>query len=214
MHYKLKKYYLLSLLLGGSFNPTMAQYPEEKAFALLDSISQRSFQATFRYSSQASQNELRETFEGKIVLQGNQYRLTMQGQEIINDGKTVWTYLIEANEVQITDHDPEQNAAIPWTILANYRQAYTLSRFDVYQVDRQAYNVVELVSKDDEYGLLKVVLTIENITKHIQCLEILDSNHTLHIFSIVNFAYDLNFDKEFFKFDPEGYQGVETIDLR
>ena len=214
MHYKLKKYYLLSLLLGSSFNATMAQYQEEKAFALLDSISQRSFQATFKYSSQSPQNELGETFEGKIAIQGNQYRLTMQGQEIINDGKTVWTYLIEANEVQITDHDPEQNAVIPWAILANYRRAYTLGRFDTHQVDGKAYNVVELVPKDDEHGLLKVVLTIAHTSKYIQCLEILDSNHTLHILSITNFAYDVNFDRAFFRFDPKEYQEIEIIDMR
>nr|MCU0318185.1 outer membrane lipoprotein carrier protein LolA [Amoebophilaceae bacterium] len=176
--------------------------------------SRRSFRATFKYSSQSPQNELGDTFEGEITVQGNQYRLIMQGQEIINDGQTVWTHLIEANEVQITDQDPEQNAVMPWAIWSNYRQAYTMGRFDTHQVDKRVCNVVELVPKDDEHGLLKVVLTIAHTTKHIQCLEILDSNYTLHIFSVTNFTYDPSLDKAFFKFDPKEHQGIEIIDMR
>lgn len=213
MNDKLRKFYFLLLFIGGSFHTGMAKYQEE-VFTLLDSISQRSFRATFRYSSQSPQNELSGTFEGKITVQGNQYRLVMQGQEIINDGQTVWTHLMEANEVQIIDYDPEQNAVMPWAIWSNHRQTYTLDRVDTHQVDGQVYNVVELVPKDDEPGLLKVVLTIAHATKHIQCLEILDSNCMLHIFSVTDFAYDLGLDKAFFKFDPEEHQGIEIIDMR
>ena len=212
----MKKYCLLLLLLSCSFSFTRAQPQdkEKKAFALLDSISQRSFQTNFTYRSQSPQGELGETFEGKITVQGHKYRLTLPGQEVINNGQTTWTCLMEANEVQITDHDPEQEATTPWTIFANYRQDYTLGQLDAQQVDGQVYDLVKLVPKDSEHDLLKVTLIIAHTTRHIKRLEILDSNQTLHIFFITDFVYDLTLDKAFFNFNPAEYQEVEIIDMR
>jgi outer membrane lipoprotein carrier protein len=152
----MKKVYLLLLLLGGFFSHTRAQHQdEEKAFVLLDSIGQRSFQATFMYNHRSPQGELEEAFEGKIVVQGNQYRLTLPEQEVINNGQTVWTYLEDVKEVQITDHNPEQEATTPWSILTNYRQNYVLDRLDTHQVDGQVYDVVALVAINDEHHLAK-----------------------------------------------------------
>jgi outer membrane lipoprotein-sorting protein len=166
------------------------------------------------YNHQSPQGELEEAFEGKIVVQGNQYRLTLPEQEVINNGQTVWTYLKDANEVQIINHDPEQEATTPWTILANCRQNYVLDRLDAQQVDEHVCDLVKLVSKDNEHDLLKVTLTIAHATRHIERLEILDSNQTLHIFFITEFAYDLDLNPAFFYFNAKKYPGVEVIDMR
>jgi outer membrane lipoprotein-sorting protein len=209
----MKKYYFL-LLLGGFWRPATAQHQEKKAFLLLDSIIQRDFQATFTYSSRSSQAQQGEISEGDITVQGNQYRLTMQEQETVNNGQTIWTYLIEANEVQITDYDPEQETTTPWEALANYRQDYTLDRLDTHQVDGQVYDVVALVATNDAYDAEKIILTIARTTRHIKRLEILDSSQVLHTFSMTNFTYNLKLDKAFFNFNLDNYQDIEIIDMR
>jgi outer membrane lipoprotein-sorting protein len=209
----MKKYYFL-LLLGGFWHPATAQHQEKEAFSLLDSIIQRDFQATFTYSSRSSQAQQEEISEGNITVQGNQYRLTMQQQEIVNNGQTIWTYLIEANEVQITDHDPEQEATTPWEALANYRQDYTLDRLDTHQVDGQVYDVVALVATNDAYNVEKIILTVAHTTRHIKRLEILDSSQVLHTFSMTNFTYNLALYKAFFNFNLDDYQDIEIIDMR
>jgi outer membrane lipoprotein carrier protein len=210
----MKKYYLL-LLLSSFWHPAIARHQEKKVLALLDSISQRNFQATFVYSSRSPQEPLEEISKGEITVHGNQYRLAMKQQEIINNGQTIWTYLVEANEVQITDYDPEQTATIPWRIFANYRQDYTLGQLDTYRVEEHVCDVVELVPKDDdEHDFCKIVLTIARATKYIQRLEILDNNQILHTFSITNFTYDLKLDKTFFNFNLDDYPNIEVIDMR
>jgi hypothetical protein len=210
----MKKYYLILLLIS-SFNPAMTQKEYEAASALLDSISQRGLKATFTYANRSSQLELLESFEGgQIVIQGNKCRLTLPAQEIINDGQTVWTYLKEANEVQITDHDPKQEAATPWTIFANYRRDYTICRFDTHQENGHIYDSVTLLAKDAENFLQSVSITIARATKHITYLEVMDSNQALHVFLITDFTYDLKLDKTFFSFNVEAHQGVEVIDMR
>jgi outer membrane lipoprotein-sorting protein len=213
-YYKMKKYYLF-FLLSGSFSPAIAQNEHDAACALLDSISQHSFRATFAYANRSSQLELLESFEGgQIAVCGNKYRLTLPEQEIINDGQTVWTYLKDAKEVQITDYDPEQETVTPWTIFANYRRDYTFCRFDTHQVNGHIYDSVALLAKDAENSLSRVKITVARATKYIESVEVMDSNQTLHVFMITDFAYDLTFDKAFFSLNAEAYNGAEVIDMR
>lgn len=205
--------YLLLLCIFPSL--AMAQQEEKKAFALLDSISQHNnFQATFTYHSQAPQEQPGEALQGTITVQGNQYRLVTAEQEIINNGKTVWTYLMAAKEVQINDYNPDQETATPWAILTNYRQDYSVFSFRTQQVGDQCYEVIDLLVKDKACSLLKITLTIEQATKHIKRLEALDSNKTLHIFCINHFVTDVALYDTFFSFSPEQYAGIEIIDMR
>lgn len=215
----LPSYCLLLLLhISSSLSAAMATHQdEEKAFKILDYINQHPFQATFTYSSQSGQHALEEeeaVWKGKLIVQGNQYRLTLQDQEVISNGQTVWTYLKDVNEVQITDHDPEQDAAIPWRIFAYYRQYYALVRLDTHQIDGQVYDVIELVSTNEENELLKLIITVTHATKHIKSLAMYDDNHTLHVLSVTDFRYKPNFDATCFQFNPQSYQGIEIIDMR
>ena len=70
------------------------------------------------------------------------------------------------------------------------------------------------MAKNEENFLQKITLTIEQTTKHIKRLETLDDNQTLHIFSIIDFAYNPKLDKAFFKFNATEHSGVEIIDMR
>jgi outer membrane lipoprotein carrier protein len=210
----MQKYYLL-VLLSSFFHSAMAQHQQEEAFALLDSISQRSFRATFVYTNRAQVETLVMPEEdGQIFVYGNKYRLMLPGQEVINDGQTVWTYLKEENEVQIADHNPDREAAMPWTIFSNYRRDYTLSCFDTHRKNGHVYDSLALIAKDEENSLCSVKITVARATKHIQCVEIVDNNQNLHNFYITDFAYDLTFAKDFFRFNIEAHQGIEIIDMR
>ena len=54
-----------------------------------------------------------DSFSGTISVKDDKYVLFIEGQKIINDSKTVWTYLEELNEVTISDFDPgEQDISI------------------------------------------------------------------------------------------------------
>ncbi len=210
---KMKKYYLL-LLLGSFWHTTITQNHRAADSTLLEEISQRSFQAAFTCHSRPSQGLLGEVWEGQIAIQDNKYRFTLPEQEVISDGQTVWTHLKTANEVHITDHDPEQMATAPWTVLIDYRQDYVIDSLHTQQTDGQACDVVDLVARDEEDFLQKITLTIERTKKHIKRLEILDINQNLHVFFMTYFVYDVRFGKSFFNFDTNEYQGIEIIDMR
>ena len=44
-----------------------------------------------------------ETQQGKAWLQGEAYKVEMVEQQIISDGKTIWTYLVDEGEVMVSN---------------------------------------------------------------------------------------------------------------
>ena len=59
-----------------------------------------------------SQN-INEKQKGTLVLQEEMFRLEMEEQTIINNGEIQWIYLADMNEVQIMDHDPNEQIMSP-----------------------------------------------------------------------------------------------------
>ena len=66
-----------------------------------------------------SQN-INEKQQGTLILQEDQFRLTMEEQTIINDGESQWVYLADMNEVQIMEHDPEEEMMSPNKLFTIY----------------------------------------------------------------------------------------------
>ena len=215
----MRKYYFLALLLCTT-RLVWAGPPDEMAAHLLDSISKlKNFQATF--TNQIQEEVSGEELTGSIIVQGNQYRLVMGGQEVISDGTTVWNYLVDANEVQINDYNPEQNASMSWLLLTNWRQKYQFHNLSTQKVYHKCGNgpydihhTVTIIARDPENDVQQLIITIERDTKHIKCLEALDSNRQRHIFFITKFETELALDEAFFKFIPENHADIEVIDMR
>lgn len=209
----MKKYYLLLLLFSSIFGPATAKNQQKEAFTLLDSIGQRSFRATFLYASRSQSDQSLVPFEegGQIVIHGNKYRITLPEHEVISNGKTVWTYLKNANEVQIMNYDSKEARTL-WAIFANYRRDYTLEHY--YDATHPYGITVALLAKDPETSITKVSITVTPDTKYIRSIEVTDKNQTLHTLLIEDFEYDLKFDKAFFSFDTAEHKEVEVIDMR
>ncbi len=70
-----------------------------------------------------SQN-INETQKGTLTLKGDNFRLEMEEQVIINDGESQWVYLKDMNEVQIMDHDPEDDMMSPNKLFTIYEKGY------------------------------------------------------------------------------------------
>ena len=100
---------------------------DPKAGKILDQMSQKyrsmkAFKATFAQTLENPSSKVKETMEGDILVSGPKYRLAVSGQEIISDGKLMWTYLKEVNEVTITETDAEAEAMAPSKIFDMYKK--------------------------------------------------------------------------------------------
>ena len=104
----------------------LAQGSDPSAKKILDQASAKiksykSIQAVFTLQLQDAQGASQGTKKGNVNMKGSKYVVFITGQEIYCDGKTVWDYIKDANEVQIKDMETGGDDAVnPSTIFTIY----------------------------------------------------------------------------------------------
>ena len=73
----------------------------------------------FDYNMINTEAGIYETMEGIGYLQGDAYKPKIMGQDIICDGSTTWTYNADAEEVMISEVDPDGGGS-PISIIESY----------------------------------------------------------------------------------------------
>ncbi|MGB3180125.1 MAG: outer membrane lipoprotein carrier protein LolA [Cyclobacteriaceae bacterium] len=204
------------ILLFGFQIAALAQH-DEKARVILDKMSASyqdipSYKADFSYILTNENEGLNEEFEGKIAVKDNKYRLKMEGQEIINNGETMWTYLEDANEVNIDFYDPEEGDMSPSKIYSAYKEGFKYLFLD--NESNVEVNVVDLVPDDKNSQYFKVRLLISKADNTLKGWKIFDKAGNVIHYDIRNFDPKANLNDNYFVFNEDDYDGVEVIDLR
>ena len=83
------------------------------------------FTSTFTYIMNNLSENIADSFQGTISVKEEMYVLFVEGQKIINDSKTVWTYLEELNEVTISDFDPGEQEISLNNIFEIYKSGFS-----------------------------------------------------------------------------------------
>ena len=82
------------------------------------------FTSSFTYTMKNLSEDITDSFSGKISVRDDKYVLYIEGQKIINDSKTVWTYLEDLNEVTISDFDPSEQDISINNVFEVYKEGY------------------------------------------------------------------------------------------
>src|ERR1700746_2272767 len=123
-----KKITIIALLALGYFTVN-AQDQDPKAKKILDELSVKTkaystIKAEFTWVVE-KKDKTKDTQSGKIQTKGAKYRLDIPGHEIYCDGKTVWDFIKDANEVQIKDMETGGDDVVnPSTIFTIYEKGF------------------------------------------------------------------------------------------
>lgn len=206
---------VLTIFVSG----TLKAQQDPQARAILDAMSQTyqkipSFAANIAYSMVNQTEEIDESYEGKISVKTDKYRLEMAEQVVINDGETVWTYLPDANEVNIDFHDAEAGDITPSTIYDIYKEGYKYLLINEVTIEGQLYNVVDLVPNDKDAQYFKIRLEIGKKSNLLRQFTLFDKEGSEYSYLITKFNGSVNLQDSYFKFNLADYPDVEVIDLR
>ncbi len=186
---------------------------DKKALDMLNSMSDnykkmKGFTSSFTYSMKNLTEDITDSFSGKISVRDDKYVLYIEGQKIINDSKTVWTYLEDLNEVTISDFDPtEQDISIN-NVFEVYKEGYK-HKF-INKVN--GINNVEIYPDDEDKSYYKISFAIlEN--NLLSSFTVYDKSNSIFIYTIDDFLEE-DLDNSLFFFDLEKYPDIEVIDFR
>ncbi len=207
----------LICLLATMVLPVWAQN-ESNAEALLKEVidttaSYKNFKADLGYTMVNIEMDIDEKKTGVIYVQGDAYRLEMEGQLVISDGKTIWTYLPDSEEVMVSSAEDSDESISPTKILSKYGDNYK-ARFD-NDKKYQGTNLKEISLKsEDGNNFDKLNVVVDSKNKSLKSFSIYDKNGNIFTYEILNLQSSIDIQDSVFTFVSTDYPGVEVIDMR
>ncbi len=186
----------------------------DKARSILDDVSARtkaykSIKIDFTYKMENPGQNINESFSGTLFSKGDSYKLLFSGQEVISDGKTVWTFLKDAGEVQVNEATKDDDSFTPTNLLSTYSDNF---KAKLINEDSKQY-VIELTPVQKK-NFNKVKVIIDKAKKNISSLTIFDKNGSTYTYTVKKFETDAAFKDSMFTFKAEDHPGVDVIDMR
>ncbi len=198
--------------------PAVAQQ-DPKAGKILDAVSAKytalkSFQAGFTQTLENPAAKLKQNLTGEVTVSGQKYHLTTSGQEIINDGKTTWTYLKNENEVNISESDPTNQDLSPAQMYNMYKKGYKYTYVKSLKDNGVTSDLIELSPEDRKNDVFKVQIIVGTADKAIHSVKTFKKNGTRTTFTLKNFKPNVPVSATTFAFDKNAHKGVKVVDLR
>jgi len=193
---------------------------DKQAQSILNGLSSKyksyhSIKANFSIVIESEKDKSKQSQSGVLFLKESKYKLQIVGQEIISDGKTRWTYVKDANEVQIDNQKKDENSITPTNIFTIYEKGWFSKYIGEKKVKKAIYQYIELVPSDPKSkNVFKVKLTIDKAEKAITTAVIYDKNGTIQTITVDKFIPNGANEESIYIFKGENYPGSEVVDLR
>lgn len=210
----MKRLVMMAFLTASCF--TSQAQSDPKAKTILDDLSAKtkaytSIKAEFT-SVTEKKDKSKETQNGKIQIKGTKYKLEITGHDIYCDGKTVWDFIKDANEVQVKDMETGGEDAInPSTIFTMYEKGYKY-KFDGEDATSQTISLFPLNPDKKKFHTVKLV--IDKTKKQISSIKILMKDGSTQTWTIKSFTTNTPIPDTDFTFDTKAHSGVSVEDLR
>lgn len=147
---------------------------------------------------------------GYIKLQGKKFVVNMGGSITWFDGKTMWTYVKENEEVNVTNPSAAQIAKMnPYAFVSFYKKGYTAA---MGKSSASEHEVVLTGKEGSAYS--SVVLRINKKSNLPQSISMTTSKGSNISISCNSFLNNQKYTDATFKFDKKKYPKAEVIDLR
>ncbi|MET3980742.1 outer membrane lipoprotein-sorting protein [Mucilaginibacter sp. UYP25] len=169
------------------------------------------------------QANVKETYTGTLIVRSktNKYKVIAYAagtkkvmQDIISDGKNQWTYLKDANEVQLSTADNSEEGFNPAKIFTMYEKGYKYIYTGQQKLAGKVYQIIDLTPEDSKKTFFKVRLMVDKVKNQLYSAQIFDKNGSKYTYTLRTFTPNYKVAETAFVFDKKVYPGVEVVDLR
>lgn len=205
--------FTISILISAA---TFAQH--KKAEAIIEEVTTKTqnyqsveFEFTFTYQDPGSSEDISE--QGKLLISGDKYILDIEGQKVICNGETIWTYIVDAWEVQINAIEEDDESITPSKLLTTYNDNYKARLDKEYTEEGVKYQRIELKPEEGKKWV-KLDVVVNADKKEISEITIYDKNGGTINYRIDKLTPDIEVTDADFTFNPDDYPDVEVVDMR
>ena len=162
----------------------------------------------FDFISENKAQNIKDDQKGTLILEGKKYQLIMGKQSIINDGESQWIYLADMNEVQIINHDIEDDMMNLQKLFTIYEKDYKYTYIGNEKKHLQIINLFPKKSKE----FVKINIAVDSRDNQLKRIIIHDKNGWTYTYLVKSFT--INTTIKPFIFNIADFPGIEVIDLR
>ncbi|CAN5433329.1 hypothetical protein BH10BAC1_BH10BAC1_21200 [soil metagenome] len=210
-----KKVSIIAFLAIASLS-VVAQDQDPKAKKILDELSAKTkacstIKADFSWVVE-KKDKSKESQTGKIQTKGAKYKLEIPGHEIYCDGKTVWDFIKDANEVQIKDMEVGGDDAInPSNIFTIYEKGFKY-KFESEDATTQVISLFPINPDKKKFHTIK--LYIDKNKKQITSVKMFMKDGSTQTYTIKAYICGAVIADTEFAFDSKLHKGVTIEDIR
>lgn len=202
----MKKLFLLILSNIVSLN-IIAQNAEDFLNSVIEkNKSYDDISIVFNYNVINKEAGYNESMTGFASIKGNFYILNVDGQEMISDGKTLWTHLIDDEEVLISEVTEDNNS--PLAIIESFSQNISVNFIE----NNTEIKAIEIKENEGE-NFERIILTTDKDLRIKKIHAYIGDGNEL-VYSITEFKTNQNLPDSMFTFNGSLYPNVEVIDMR
>ena len=197
----------------------MQQDPEAKK--ILDQAAEktksfRTIQLSYKLTVDDRIEKTSSESEGKLRIKGDSYRLDAEESVVYFNGKTMWTYNEDINEVIITepDMDDEDFLSNPAKILTWYNRDFKYRYVNQTNLDGLEMHEIDLFPNNLEqpYSRIKVYIAVDDLLLHL--IKSIGKDGIDYSIRLYDYITDSELSDALFTFDPAKFRKVEIVDMR
>jgi outer membrane lipoprotein-sorting protein len=215
----MKKFIITLIVIATTFNLSVAfAQQDQKAKDVLNKLSEKSksyktIVADFTLKMINKEEDIDEEQSGTLYIKDNKYYVSIPGQVIFSDGKAVYTYLKDADEIQINNLPDalDEESVDPSKLFTLYEKDFKYK----YVKEENNQHVINLYPlKPDGKGYHRITLYIDKSKMEISRIEIYGKDGTNTIYIVKSFKTNVPVEDSKFTYNKSKYPNAEVIDLR
>lgn len=198
-----------------------AQSPEViKAKQILDEVAAKTkgyqtIRADFSFTLENTQAKVTDTQTGKIIIKGDKYKIDLMGVDTYFDGKTIWMYLRDAGEVNISEPDLMDDETLnPANIFNIYQEGFKYLHAGETSLNGKKTDVIDLFPEKRDKAFSRIKLYIYQGNLQIAKITQIGKDGNNYIIDIKKLEVNAPADDALFIFDASKHPNVEVIDMR
>lgn len=208
----MRYYIILCLLLAG-----ISARAQNGARDILDKSAAKikaypAVEIDFSLTMENKEEGIHEEHQGKAYMKGNLYKLELMDVENYYDGKTIYTYMPEAGEVNLKNPSDEEEEMLNPTKIFNIHNTGFKQKL-IADTDGTAY--IELYPNDLDKNFIKIGIWVKTADSSIRKVKSFGKDGNNLIIAIKSLKQPKRIpDDTFFKFDTAQHPDVEIVDMR
>lgn len=167
------------------------------------------------YTYKCEQNEkVVDTKTGTMTIKGDKYTFVFGNQTSFCDGKTLWNYQKDINEVSIFEYiEAEDNLLNPANILSDWAKEYRAKFIREETANGKILQIIDLMPIKSS-SFYKMRLIIDKSKQEIKSISAYEKGKTIYTYSIDKFVTNVTLDDASFRFDVKAHPDVDVNDMR